>query len=105
MNHAHKPALEAGFAYSFGGPNSHNIGWILKESVLRAMYEIREQSQTFQQQSKLGLDGQMDDLVTTADKKAQEIYVQCFQEQLPLLGIVAEEDALKVECKLPNAKV
>ncbi len=81
----------------FGNMNTHAIGFIMKEMVRRAIEAIRGQRQVFEVTAKEGHSGQMDDIFTSADKAAQEIYVKMITEAFPGYGIVAEEDHLRVE--------
>lgn len=41
-------------------------------------------------------------VVTTADRAAQEIYVRMIREGFPTYGLVAEEDALSIRCTDPE---
>lgn len=81
----------------YGNMNSHAIGFIMKEMVRRAIEAIRGQRFAFEVTAKEGHDGQMDDIFTSADKAAQEIYVKMITEAFPGYGIVAEEGHLRVE--------
>lgn len=45
------------------------------------------------------------DYVSLADKKAQELYVKTIKNNFPDFGIIAEEDDLKIPCKLKNNTV
>lgn len=51
---------------------------------------------TFEVTGKMGYDGNMDDVFTTADRLAQEMYVKSLQECFPGIGILGEEDSLVV---------
>ncbi|MFA5185047.1 MAG: inositol monophosphatase family protein [Patescibacteria group bacterium] len=82
---------------NYGNMNAHAIGFIMKEMVRRAIEAIRGQRQAFEVTAKEGHGGQMDDIFTSADKAAQEIYVKMITEAFPGYGIVAEEDHLRVE--------
>lgn len=79
---------------SFGSMNGHSIGRILKETVRRACVIIRKEVSVFESHDKLGYGGTMDDVFTSADRKAQEIYLRTFTECFPGYGYVCEEDAL-----------
>jgi fructose-1,6-bisphosphatase/inositol monophosphatase family enzyme len=74
----------------------------MKEAVRRAIMAIRRQRFIFEAQAKTGYSGKLDDVVTTADKAAQAIYVKMLGECFPLFGIVAEEEALQVTCTVPG---
>lgn len=89
----------------YGVLTSHAVGVLMKEMVRRAVMEIRNQRFIFEAQAKLGPSGQMDDLVTSADRAAQEIYVKMITESFPGFGIIAEENDLRQECMLSNSDV
>jgi len=79
------------------GPiNGHAVGRILKEAVRRATVTIRAERTAFEVQAKAGAGGRMDDVCTSADRKAQEIYLRSLRECFPLCGVVAEEEALSI---------
>lgn len=82
---------------SYGAMNPHAIGFIMKEMVRRAIEAIRAERFAFEVTAKEGHSGLMDDIFTSADKAAQEIYVKMIHEAFPGYGIVAEEDHLRVE--------
>lgn len=76
------------------------VGIALKEMVRRAILEIRRQRFIFEAQMKPHYDGEKTDLVTTADREAQRIYLKMLRECFPGFGIIAEEDELREECTL-----
>lgn len=82
--------------------NPHSVGIVMKEAVRRAIMEIRRQRFIFEATTKAGHDGELNDMVTTADKAAQKIYVKMLTECFPRYGIVAEEEDLAVACTLPG---
>jgi len=71
--------------------NGHAVGIILKELVRRAMTIIRNERQVFEATAKQGHSGNMDDVFTSADTKAQEVYIKSLRECFPDYAIVAEE--------------
>lgn len=79
---------------NYGAMNEHSIGIIMKELVRRAIRTIREERRNFEFRRKKGYNGQ-DDIVTTADRAAQDVYVSSLRECFPDYGIVAEEDELR----------
>lgn len=92
------PVRESGMASNrYGSMNAHAIGFIMKEMVRRAIEVIRAERFAFEVTAKEGYDGKMDDIFTSADRSAQEIYVKMITEAFPGYGIVAEEDHLRVE--------
>ncbi len=80
----------------YGEVNGHMIGRILKETVRRATVVIRTERLIFETKLKQGYSGSMDDVFTTADIKAQEIYVRAFNECFPYFGVIGEENSLVI---------
>jgi fructose-1,6-bisphosphatase/inositol monophosphatase family enzyme len=74
----------------------------MKEAVRRAITVIRSQRFIFEAQAKAGYSGDLDDMVTFADRKAQQVYVRMLTECFPLCGIVAEEEGLRLPCRMDN---
>ncbi len=85
-------------------PNVHSIGRLMKEAVRRAIEVIRAERFIFESEAKLGYDGKEKDLRTSADTKAQDVYVQLLSESFPGYGIIAEEDDLKMPCTHPTIR-
>lgn len=85
--------------HSFGELNGHAVGIVLKELVRRAITVVRNERQAFEVTSKLGYGGKMNDVFTTADTKAQDVYLCSLQECFPDAGIIAEEDKLSITAK------
>jgi hypothetical protein len=80
------------------GPiNGHAVGRILKEAVRRAMVAIRNERLAFEVHTKESYSGTMDDVFTSADNKAQEIYLRTVSECFPNCGLIAEESGLRIE--------
>lgn len=80
-----------------GQINGHIIGRVLKETVRRAGVVIRNETTIFEAHTKESYGGTMDDVFTSADKKAQDIYLRTFRECFPLCGVIAEEDSLAIK--------
>ena len=79
------------------GPiNGHIVGRVMKEAVRRATVAIRSERLVFEAHVKEAYGGTMDDVFTSADQKAQEIYLRTIRECFPHCGVVAEEDALMI---------
>jgi len=76
--------------------NGHITGRVLKETLRRAMSEIRRQRMVFEAKVKEGYNGQMDDVLTSADTAAQGIYLRAFKECFPGFGVIGEEDNLSI---------
>jgi len=74
------------------------VGVAMKEMVRRAINEIRRQRFIFEAQAKFGYGGECNDLVTSADREAQRIYLKMLRECFPEFGVIAEEDELRLEC-------
>lgn len=88
-------------AVNLGALNGHSVGRILKEAVRRAVTVIRAQRVSFEAHTKQGYGGTMDDVFTSADKAAQEVYLRTFTECFPGCGVIGEEDALSIPPTAP----
>ena len=88
-------------AVNLGVLNGHSVGRILKEAVRRAATVIRAQRQNFESQTKLSYAGTMDDVFTSADRAAQEVYLRTFTECFPGCGVIGEEDSLSIPAVAP----
>lgn len=79
------------------GPiNGHVVGRVMKEAVRRATVAIRNERLVFEAHVKESYGGTMDDVFTSADRKAQDVYLRTIRECFPSCGVVAEEDALTI---------
>lgn len=75
-----------------GPMNGHSVGRILKEAARRAMVVAKAERDTFETFSKPGYSAaRMEDVFTSADTKAQEVYRRTFDECFPNCGIMGEE--------------
>jgi fructose-1,6-bisphosphatase/inositol monophosphatase family enzyme len=74
-----------------GAVNGHIIGHVLKEAVRRAVVTIRSERAIFESTVKESYGGTMDDVFTSADTKAQDIYARVFKECFPGCGVIGEE--------------
>ena len=83
----------------YGQLTGSAVGIILKELVRRAIVTIRNERTVFDVTAKADYDGEMTDVFTSADRKAQEIYLRSLRDCFPEYGIVAEEDALTIAPK------
>ncbi len=81
---------------SLGEVNGHIVGRLLKETVRRATVAIRNERLIFEAHGKVGNSGTMDDVFTSADIKAQDVYVRLFAECFPGCGVIAEEGSFSV---------
>lgn len=81
---------------NYGKLNGHAIGRVLKETVRRATVVIRNERLIFEARPKADYFGTMDDVFTSADLKAQEIYLRAFRECFPGYGVVGEENSLSI---------
>lgn len=85
-----------GGRYLFGDVlNGHIVGIVLKELVRRALNAVRNVRHSFEVTAKQGKSGEWDDMLTTADRAAQELYVRSLVECFPQYGIIGEEDNLR----------
>lgn len=81
---------------NLGHINGHIVGRVLKETVRRAAVVIRSERDVFEAHSKLSYEGTMDDVFTSADQKAQAVYLRTFSECFPHCGVIGEEDSLRI---------
>ena len=88
-------------AVNLGPLNGHSVGRILKEAVRRAATVIRAERLTFEAHTKQSYSGTMDDVFTSADKAAQEVYLRTFMECFPGCGVIGEEDSLSIPAIAP----
>lgn len=86
-------------ANGFGVMTKHAVGLILREVVRMAINTIRNERIAFEVKAKQSHNGTMDDVLTTADTKAQALYLRFIQECFPDYGIIAEEDTLQIDPK------
>ena len=86
---------------NLGPLNGHSVGRILKEAVRRAATVIRAERLTFEAHTKQSYSGTMDDVFTSADKAAQEVYLRTFMECFPGCGVIGEEDSLSIPAIAP----
>lgn len=71
--------------------SGHAVGIILKELMRRAIVTIRNERQVFEATVKRGYRGDMDDVFTSADTKAQAIYMKSLRQCFPDIPVIAEE--------------
>lgn len=86
---------------NLGQLNGHAVGRILKEAVRRAAAVIRSERLSFEAHIKRGYSGNMDDVFTSADKAAQEVYLRTITECFPGCGVIAEEEQLTIVAQSP----
>lgn len=86
----------------YGELTEHGVGIIMKEVVRRAMAFINKTRRNFEVKEKdpYFKDLKNEDFFTTCDTGAQEIYLKILQENFPGMGIIGEEDSLKIEPKM-----
>ena len=89
-------------ARAFGQLTAHAVGSLMKEAVRRAMVAIRAERFSFEAKVKGVGPGGSPDLVTTADRAAQRVFVKLLRDWFPTYGVVAEEDHLSVPCTEPG---
>lgn len=84
--------------------NPHTVALVLKEIARRAVELIKfERFTTGYQIDSKEVDYKAEqDFVTSADKKAQDLYLKMIQENFPGYGIVGEENNLMIPCTLPG---
>ena len=85
----------------FGSTNGHIVGSLMKEAARRAIQAIRKERFRFETEVKGRRAGGGLDLVTTADRAAQQVYVKLLRDWFEDCGIVAEEEELRVPGRGP----
>jgi fructose-1,6-bisphosphatase/inositol monophosphatase family enzyme len=90
---------------AYGAVNEHLVGIAMKELVRRAIGAVRAERFAFEVSGKAGYDGAAGDMVTSADHRAQTVYLRGLRECFPQYGIIAEEDSLRVPARLPSRKL
>lgn len=84
-------------SFTDAGPlNGHAVGIILKELVRRAMFAARSRLWEFEVRSKGLKASGSEDFVTSIDTAAQEVIIRSLRECFPHIGIVAEEEGIRV---------
>ncbi|MGI9118087.1 MAG: inositol monophosphatase family protein [Minisyncoccia bacterium] len=78
--------------HNMGNLNTHHIMLVMKESIRRAVKEIRRQRFNFEAKEKITDYSKEIDMVTSADIAAQEIFKHLLDEHFPFAGIIAEEN-------------
>lgn len=89
---------------NYGPLTASAAGIIMKELVRRAIAAVRAERFAFEVQGKVGYDGASEDMVTSADTRAQAGYLRSLRECFPDFGIVGEEDNLRVPCQLDGVE-
>ncbi len=84
--------------------NGHIVGTVIKEAIRRAIGIIRKEQHAFKKFLKPSKTKKQD-FVTTADLKAQKMYVKLIREWFPTFGIIAEEQHVRIPCKEPNVDI
>ncbi len=82
------------------GRKPGEIGRAMIRLVDKAIGIIRMESREIVFENKLSYDGVLDDLVTTGDKFAQDMYEYELRMEFPDFGIIGEEKGLSVPCKI-----
>lgn len=78
----------------YGALTPTAVGVIMREAVRRAMKIIQRHRFVVEAEKKMGKDGALSDVVTIADREAQEMYLRMIRENFPNYGVMAEEDEL-----------
>src|ERR1035437_6533330 len=82
-----------------------NMGAVIRKAMNEAIEVIRKEAATFIATPKEHYDGVTDDIVTTADKAAQKVYVDVFMKAFPGFGLIGEEDGLNKPCTIPRENI
>lgn len=76
--------------------NNNNIYQNMLTMVQKAIVIIQNEAANFSQKIKTHYSGTEDDLVTSADIKAQAMYVEAIQKHFPGEGLIGEENGLNI---------
>lgn len=79
--------------------NQNNLYIAMEDMVKKAIVIIQDEAAVFSQKIKTHYSGSEDDLVTSADIKAQSMYVDDIQTLFPDEGLIGEENGLNMEAK------
>jgi len=79
--------------------NKNNMYQQMLAMVQNAIQIIQEEAAVFSQKTKTHYSGTEDDLVTSADIKAQAMYVEAIQANFPNDGLIGEENGLNIKPK------
>jgi len=78
--------------------NKNNMLYPMMETMAKAAIQIiQNEAATFSRKIKTHYNGTDDDLVTSADYKAQDMYVEEIQKHFPGEGIIGEENDLNIK--------
>lgn len=72
----------------------------IKKMVQKAIDIIQQEAATFSQKTKTHYSGSDDDLVTSADIKAQAMYVEEIKKHFPNEGFIGEENGVNIQPKV-----
>lgn len=79
--------------------NKNNMYQVIEAMVKDAIQIIQIEAANFSQKVKTHYSGSEDDLVTSADLKAQDMYVSMIQKLFPNEGFIGEENGLNIQPK------
>ncbi len=80
----------------FGALTPNAVGTLLKEMVRRAIEVIQERQLTFEILQKTNPLSGKGDIVTSVDLEVQKLYLHLIRTCLPEMGIIAEEESLRI---------
>jgi len=79
---------------------TNNLYIEMENMVKKAIVIIQDEASHFSQKTKTHYSGSEDDLVTSADIKAQAMYVEDIQTLFPGEGLIGEENGLNIEAEV-----
>jgi fructose-1,6-bisphosphatase/inositol monophosphatase family enzyme len=82
-----------------------SLGTVIREAMNQAIAVIRTEAATFIATPKEHYSGTMDDVVTSADKAAQKVYVDAFEKAFPGYGFIGEENGMNTPCTIPGENI
>ncbi|MFA6297197.1 MAG: inositol monophosphatase family protein [Candidatus Paceibacterota bacterium] len=77
-----------------------NIKKIMLDMVNKAIQIIQQECHELTIENKVAYDGVGEDFATNGDKKAQEMYVREIKKHFPGVGMIGEEENLRVPCTI-----
>ncbi len=86
----------------FGTITDATIGLIMRECAVRAIRTIRRLRFNAEGTIKGIKPNGKPDWVSKADPEAQKMYLKLLQEHFPGIGVIAEEEELRVPCTIPG---
>ena len=85
--------------------NTYTLKTVVLTAVTKAIQAIRDEASCFEREAKENYDPAKEDVVTSADKRAQALYVEILGNAFPTYGIIGEENGLCKPCTDGDAEI